>query len=112
MTIRLIGAVVITAAMTATVVSGQQRAPQPAAAPAAQAQPAGQRAAQPAAQRGQAVRTARINGHPNFNGVWHAINSANWNLEAHSVSGLSQFWQLGAIASIPAGKSMIKGGGL
>src|SRR5436190_24023649 len=91
---RLIGAVVMTAALAATVVSGQQRAPQP------------------AAPRGQAARPARIGGHPNFNGVWQAMNSANWNLEAHSVMGLSQFWQLGAIASIPAGKSMIKGGGL
>src|SRR5436190_9994514 len=91
---RLIGAVVMTAALAATVVSGQQRAPQP------------------AAPRGQAARPARIGGHPNFNGVWQTMNSANWNLEAHSVTGLSQFWQLGAIASIPAGKSMIKGGGL
>jgi len=94
MTKRLIGAMVMTAAMAATVVSGQQRAPQP------------------AAPRGQAVRPARIAGHPNLNGVWQAMNSANWNLEAHPVTGLSQFWQLGAIASIPAGKSMIKGGGL
>ena len=47
-------------------------------------------------------------GHPNFNGVWQALNSANWNLEAHSVTGLSQFWQLGAIASIPAGKSVLR----
>jgi hypothetical protein len=36
----------------------------------------------------------------------------NWNLEAHSVTGLpSQFWQLGAIGSIPAGKSVLKDGG-
>ena len=104
---RFIGAIVMTAAMLMAV-NAQQRAPQP----AAPAQPA----AQPAAPRGQqpappAARPARIANHPNFNGVWQALNSANWNLEAHSVTGLSQFWQLGAIASIPAGKSMLKGGG-
>ncbi len=22
-------------------------------------------------------------GHPNFNGVWQALNEANWNLQAH-----------------------------
>jgi hypothetical protein len=109
MGIRFIGALVIVSAITLALSAGQnrllaqQRAPQPAAATP-------QRGAQPA-QPGQPVRPARIGGHPNFNGVWQAINSANWNLEAHSVSGLSQFWQLGAIASIPAGKSMIKGGG-
>lgn len=98
---RHIGAIVITATILFTIGAGpfqlraQQRAPQPAA----------------RGQQAQPARPARIAGHPNFNGVWQAINSANWNLEAHSVSGLSQFWQLGAIASIPAGKSMIRGGG-
>src|SRR5262249_5719414 len=103
---RLIGAIVMTAALGLSVSAGQQRATPP---------QRGQQPAQPAAaQRGQraaAARPARIGGHPNLNGVWQALNSANWNLEAHSVSGLSQFWQLGAIASIPAGKSVIKGGG-
>src|SRR5690242_10960998 len=104
MTRRFIGAVVVTAAMVATVRAGQQRAPQPATQPAQPAAP----------QRGQqtaGARQARIGGHPNLNGVWQALNSANWNLEAHSVTGLSQFWQLGAIASIPAGKSVVRGGG-
>jgi hypothetical protein len=103
MTRRIIGAMVVTAAMVLTVRAGQQRAPQPAPQPTQPAAP----------QRGQqaVTRPARIGGHPNFNGVWQALNSANWNLEAHSVTGLSQFWQLGAIASIPAGKSVIRGGG-
>ena len=101
---RIIGAFVVVSAIALAVSAGQfrllaqQRAPQPAAA-------APQRGAQPAA------RSARVAGHPNFNGVWQALNSANWNLEAHSVSGISLAWQLGAIASIPAGKSMLKDGG-
>ena len=28
-------------------------------------------------------RPERINGHPNLNGIWQAIGSAHWNLEAH-----------------------------
>lgn len=58
----------------------------------------------------QPDRPARIAGHPNFNGIWQALNSANWNLEAHSAEGLKDFWQLGAIGSIPAGQSVVRGG--
>jgi hypothetical protein len=55
---------------------------------------------------------ATISGHPNFNGIWQALNTAYWNLEAHSVAGFGKdFWQLGAIAVIPAGRSVLKGGG-
>jgi hypothetical protein len=49
----------------------------------------------------------RINGNPNLSGVWQAVNSANWNLEAHSAQAIDQFWQLGSLASIPAGKSVV-----
>src|SRR5690348_15411580 len=61
------------------------------------------------AQPGQ--RPATIGGHPNLNGIWQALNTAYWNLEAHSAQGLDDFWGLGAIAAIPAGKSVIKGDG-
>jgi hypothetical protein len=65
-----------------------------------------------AAQAQQPNRPATISGHPNFNGIWQALNTAYWNLEAHSVEGFSKdFWQLGAIAVIPAGKSVLKGRG-
>lgn len=56
-------------------------------------------------------RASTIGGHPDFNGVWQAMNHANWNLEAHSAAALDAFWQLGAIAAIPAGHSLLKGGG-
>lgn len=86
---------------------------------AAQAQPAQQgkqakQAAKQAPQPGKAQpaqRPATIAGHPNLNGVWQALNTANWNLEAHSAQALDDFWGLGAIAAIPAGKSVIKGDG-
>jgi hypothetical protein len=60
---------------------------------------------------GQAQRPATVAGHPNLNGIWRAINTANWNLEAHSAEAIDKAWQLGAIAGIPAGKSVIKGDG-
>jgi hypothetical protein len=55
-------------------------------------------------------RLARIGKAPNINGIYQAINTANWNLEDHSAQGLNDFWQLGAIAAIPAGMSVIEGG--
>ena len=58
----------------------------------------------------QTSRPERINGRPNFNGIWQAAGSAHWNLEAHSASRLENFWQLGAIGSIPAGQSVVVGG--
>jgi len=73
-----------------------------------------QRGTQPApAQQASPVqldRPARIAGHPNFNGVWQALNGAYWNLEAHPAEALDQFWQLGAIGAIPAGQSVVRGG--
>jgi len=65
-----------------------------------------------AAQAQQLDRPATISGHPNFNGIWQALNTAYWNLEGHSVEGFSkEFGQLGAIGVIPAGQSVLRGGG-
>ena len=52
----------------------------------------------------------RIDGHPNLNGVWQAAGTAHWNLEDHSAEALPGFWELGALASIPAGRSVVVGG--
>ena len=66
--------------------------------------------AAPAPARGAApARVARIAGHPNMNGIWQSIGTANWNLEDHSASATA-FWQLGAIGAIPAGQSVVEGG--
>jgi hypothetical protein len=54
----------------------------------------------------------RINGHPNLNGIWQAIGSAHWNLEAHPAEALDQFWDLGAMGAIPAGQSAVVGGSI
>jgi hypothetical protein len=55
-------------------------------------------------------RPATLGGHPNLNGVWQAMNSAYWNLEAHSAEAIDEFWPMGAIAAIPAGRSVVRGG--
>src|SRR6185295_17476231 len=34
-----------------------------------------------AAPASSSLRPARIDGHPNLNGVWQAMGAANWNLE-------------------------------
>ena len=52
----------------------------------------------------------RIEGRPNLNGVWQALGTAYWNVEAHSAQALEDFWQLGALAAIPPGLSVVEGG--
>jgi len=47
-------------------------------------------------------------GHPNFNGVWQAMNTANWNLQDHPAYA-GPVWELGAIAAAPAGRGVVDG---
>jgi hypothetical protein len=67
-------------------------------------------AAQPArgAASGRVPRNAWDN-HPNMNGVWQALNTANWNLEDHG-AGPGPFYQMGAIGAVPPGQSVVEGG--
>jgi len=111
---RFTGAIVamgLAAAVSLTLTAQQGQGRQGGAAPAApagQGRGAGPAAPAPAQGRGAAApaRPARIAGRPNMNGIWQAINTANWNLEDHSASATA-FWQLGAIGAIPAGQSVI-----
>jgi hypothetical protein len=49
---------------------------------------------------------------PNLNGIWQAVNSANWDLEAHA-AGPSPFPALlGAIGAEPAGQGVVEGGAI
>jgi len=64
------------------------------------------------AQQPQLDRPARTAGRPNFNGIWQALNTAYWNLESHSAEALNGFPQLGAIAAIPAGPGVVRGGAI
>ena len=65
----------------------------------------------PAPQTGpQLDRPARVGKRPNLNGIWQAMNTANWDIEAHPAEPLNDFWRLGAISAIPAGISVVRGG--
>ena len=48
-------------------------------------------------------------GKPNLNGIWQAMNKANWNIEAHS-SEAGPMWQLGAAYAVPGGFGIVEGG--
>src|SRR5690348_1389285 len=52
----------------------------------------------------------KVAGKPNLNGIWEAMNTANWNIEAHSAQKVASQWQLGALFAIPGGKSVVAGG--
>jgi hypothetical protein len=60
---------------------------------------------------GSQARPARIAGQPNLNGIWQAVGTAHWNLEAHSAEAIKTGWQLGSLAAIPAGQSVVDGDG-
>ena len=74
---------------------------------------------------GQSQRPARLEGHPNFSGVWQALNEANWDLEAHAarpgfltqpgVHPLAEVpaapaLALGAAGSVPGSIGVVDGG--
>jgi hypothetical protein len=56
----------------------------------------------------KAPRTA--DGKPNLNGIWEAMNTANWDLRAHAAAQ-GPVLSLGAEFSIPPGPGVIDGGG-
>ena len=47
-------------------------------------------------------------GHPNLNGIWQAMNTANWNLEDHQAQS-SLVLALGAQGAEPGGLSVVEG---
>src|SRR6202007_2321427 len=63
--------------------------------------------AQTQAQTYRASRTK--DGKPDLNGIWQAVNSANWDSEGHSAAACP-FWQLGAQFSVPPGLGIVEGG--
>ena len=46
---------------------------------------------------------------PNLNGIWQAMNSANWDLEDHAAQP-GQVVALGAIGAVPPGIGVVEGG--
>src|SRR5438045_6299236 len=64
----------------------------------------------PAAQAAGGGRLSRMpDGKPNLNGIWQAVNSANWDLEDHDARQ-GPVTALGASFSIPPGMGIVEGG--
>jgi hypothetical protein len=55
----------------------------------------------------KAPRTA--DGHPDLNGIWQALNTANWDIQDHS-SAAGTVASLGAAGAIPPGQGIVEGG--
>jgi hypothetical protein len=54
---------------------------------------------------------ARLGGKPNLNGIWEAMNTANWDLEPHDAQQAPVAPdQLGAIGAVPPGRGVVDGG--
>jgi hypothetical protein len=64
----------------------------------------------------------RVNGKPNLNGLWQAVNSANWDIQAHSAKAAlamrpgpivpvpaKEVIALGAVGSVPSGIGVVEG---
>src|SRR5688500_1961151 len=61
----------------------------------------------------QVQQPATIEGKPNLNGIWQAVNTANWNLEPHAAGpNPVADRQVGATGAIPAGLGVIEGGAI
>src|SRR5262245_65024751 len=63
----------------------------------------------PALAQTQTYRAPRLNGHPDLNGIWQAMNTANWDLLDHPAQP-GALSQTGAIGAVPAGQSVVEGG--
>src|SRR6267143_1231873 len=64
----------------------------------------------PAAGQTRAYRAPRTaDGKPNLNGIWQAINEANWDIEGHSAAP-GPVLALGAAAAVPPGPGIVEGG--
>ena len=50
-------------------------------------------------------------GKPNLNGVWQALNTANWDIEDHSAAP-GPLSALGAAGAVPPGQGVVEGGAL
>jgi len=65
--------------------------------------------------RGAAPAAARVprtaDGKPNLNGIWQAMNTAYWDVEAHPAAP-GPMWELGAQFAIPAGLGIVEGGAI
>ena len=70
----------------------------------------------------QAARPARVGGKPNMNGIWQALNTANYDILSHQAKAAlafrpgpvvpvpaAQVVALGAVGAVPAGNGIVEG---
>ena len=63
----------------------------------------------PAASAAEAYKAPRTaDGRPDLNGIWQALNTANWDIQEHA-SRRGQVVALGAAGAVPAGLSVVEG---
>ena len=66
----------------------------------------------PAPAQAPAYRAPRTkDGKPDLNGIWQAVNSANWDIEGHGAAP-GPFWQLGAEFAVAPGLGVVEGGSI
>ena len=60
-----------------------------------------------------AQQPRQLGGHPNLNGIWQAMNTADWNIEPHDAAPAPAAPELvGALGAVPAGLGVVEGGKL
>jgi hypothetical protein len=57
-----------------------------------------------------AYRAPRLDGHPDLNGIWQALVTANWDLQDHEAQPGPHPELNGAYSAGPAGQSIVEGG--
>ncbi len=66
-------------------------------------------AVMPAAGQARAYKAPRAaDGKPNLNGIWQALNTANWDIQGHAASA-GPVVALGAAGAVPAGLGVVEG---
>lgn len=56
---------------------------------------------------------ARLGGHPNLNGIWEVMNTADWDLEPHDAQEAPAAPEvLGALGAEPPGQGVVEGGAI
>jgi hypothetical protein len=64
----------------------------------------------PAAGQTSASRVRRTaDGKPDLNGIWQALNTANWDVQGHAAQA-GQVIALGAVGAVPGGLGVVEGG--
>jgi hypothetical protein len=63
----------------------------------------------PTASQAQAYKATRTaDGKPDLNGIWQALNTANWDIQEHAARP-GQVVALGAVGAVPAGLGVVEG---